>query len=317
MDVNSVSVRQRAGIETSHRFRPFHSVWRWMTDKIDVTNLELPVSRLPAGFAGLIACQVSDLHIDSEADLVRLEKAVKIINGNNPDIVFLTGDYFSGPRSTSRYVGSLIRTLTDLRAPLGVFAIAGNHDHYSSFWTIAHALSKACVRVLANENYALELGDSRVIIVGIDDLWSQRARPNYAFRGVEPGECTILLVHNPDVAMYVRHLRPGVILSGHTHGGIIRFPVYGSPVKSFLRIGKRFYSGLNRYEDFYIYTNRGLGGFPLGFRINCRPEVSVFRLSALPERPAKSVRCRRQTESATSGNPEIDRIRVDEEWCGN
>ena len=51
------------------------------------------------------------------------------------------------------------------------------------------------------------------------------------------------------------------MLSGHTHGGVVRIPYYGSPLKSILRIGKEFYSGLNRYEDFYIYTNRGLGTF--------------------------------------------------------
>ena len=61
-----------------------------------------------------------------------------------------------------------------------------------------------------------------------------------------------------------------------------------------LRIGKRFYAGLNRYGDFYIYTNRGLGTFLLRVRINCRPEVSHFRLTALAEgREADHVRARK------------------------
>jgi hypothetical protein len=71
------------------------------------------------------------------------------------------------------------------------------------------------------------------------------------------------------------------MLSGHTHGGVVRIPFYGSPLRSILRIGKQFYSGLNLYEDFYIYTNRGLGTFWLRIRINCRPEISRFSLSTL------------------------------------
>ena len=89
-----------------------------------------------------------------------------------------------------------------------------------------------------------------------------------------------MLAHNPDTALYARHLKPGVMLSGHTHGGVVRLPFYGSPLK-LLRIGKQFYAGLNRYRDFFIYTNRGLGTYWLRIRINCRPEVSRFHLTPL------------------------------------
>jgi len=73
------------------------------------------------------------------------------------------------------------------------------------------------------------------------------------------------------------------MLCGHTHGGVVRIPFYGSLINSILRIGKQYYAGLNRYGEFYIYTNRGLGTFWLRIRINCRPEISRFRLSALAD----------------------------------
>ena len=133
---------------------------------------------------------------------------------------------------------------------------------------IAEALRKAGARVLANENHPLRIRGERLCVVGIDDLWSRRAEPSRAFRGLEDQDCTIVLAHNPDTALYTRHLEPGVMLSGHTHGGVVRIPFYGSPIKSILRIGKRFYAGLNRYGEFYIYTNRGLGTFWLRIRIN-------------------------------------------------
>ena len=141
---------------------------------------------------------------------------------------------------------------------------------------ITAALKRAGADVLANDSRRLIIRNERLIVVGIDDLWSRRAEPARAFGDVNSDDCTIVLAHNPDTALYARHLRPGVMLSGHTHGGVVRIPFYGSPLKSILRIGKEFYSGLNRYEDFYIYTNRGLGTFWLRIRINCPPEVSRF-----------------------------------------
>ena len=135
--------------------------------------------------------------------------------------------------------------------------------------------------MLANDSRRLLLRNEKLVVVGIDDLWSRRAEPARAFGDVNSDDCTIVLAHNPDTALYARHLRPGVMLSGHTHGGVVRIPFYGSPLKSILRIGKEFYSGLNRYEDFYIYTNRGLGTFWVRIRINCPPEVSRFSLTPL------------------------------------
>jgi predicted MPP superfamily phosphohydrolase len=146
---------------------------------------------------------------------------------------------------------------------------------------ISQALVGAGARVLSNESAPVDLGGDRLVIVGIDDLWARRAEPSRAFRAVGPQDCTIVLAHNPDTALYTRYLRPGVMLSGHTHGGVVRIPFYGSVIKSILRIGEQFYAGLNRYGDFYIYTNRGLGTFWLRIRINCRPEISRFRLTML------------------------------------
>lgn len=274
-----------------------------MTGQTEVTGVDLPIRGLPSAFDGLVACQVSDFHLDSEADLHRLQGAVRTINKQRPDLVFLTGDYFSTAKSMWCYIDEFGRALGELKPRLGLFAIAGNHDHSLSFWAIAQALRNAGACVLANENYLLEPKGNRVFIVGVDDLWSGRARPSRAFRGVQADDCTILLVHNPDVAPYVRHLKPGVMLAGHTHGGVIRIPLYGSLVRSFLRIGRQFYSGLNCYEDFYIYTNRGLGMFPLSLRINCRPEVSLFKLTPWPrdirqkshQSPVDTIRLRRRS----------------------
>ena len=262
--------------------RPLHRIWRRTLDEIDVARVRLPVRGLPPALEGIVACQLSDLHVDRDEDLERLVLAVGTVNAQQPDLVFLTGDYFTGPETMRRYLAGFREAVSALKPRLGVFAVAGNHDHWSSVERITEALQHAGARVLANESHRLHVRGESLAVVGIDDLWSRRAEPARAFAQVRPDECTIVLAHNPDTALYARHLNPGVMLSGHTHGGVVRLPLYGSPLK-LLRIGKQFYAGLNRYRDFYIYTNRGLGTYWLRIRINCRPEVSRFHLTTLGE----------------------------------
>jgi uncharacterized protein len=255
-------------------------MWRRTIDDLDIVPVSLPVRHLAPALEGVVACQISDLHVDREEDLARLQAAVKAINRQHPDFVFLTGDYFSGGDTMSRYLDEFRRALADLRPTAGVFGILGNHDHWASNTLITEGLQAAGVQVLSNENRRVTIRGEDITIVGIDDLWARRAEPVKAFRGIRPDECSIVLAHNPDTALYTRHLNPGVMLSGHTHGGVVRIPYYGSLIRSMLRIGTPYYAGLNRYHEFYIYTNRGLGTFWLRIRINCRPEVSRFMLTA-------------------------------------
>jgi predicted MPP superfamily phosphohydrolase len=261
--------------------RPLHRMWRRTIDELDVARIELPVRGLAEAHRGVVACQISDFHVDRDEDLARLHLAVEAINRERPDLVFLTGDYFSGPDTMQRFIEPFREALSGLKPAHGVIAILGNHDHWSSAEKITATLRATGADVLANENRRIMVRGRELVVVGIDDLWSRHAEPARAFAGLAPGESAIVLAHNPDTALYARHLHPGVMLSGHTHGGVVRIPYYGSPLKSILRIGKRFYSGLNQYEDFYIYTNRGLGTFWLRIRINCRPEISRFSLVPL------------------------------------
>jgi uncharacterized protein len=254
-----------------------------MVDDIEVTRVHLPVRGLPPALADAVACQMSDFHLDRDEDLKRLNLAVDLVNQQRPDFVFLTGDYFTGYYTMRRYLDGFAEAMGRLAPAAGVFAVAGNHDHWASFERIGETLEKADVRVLANSSCRVRFRGERLVVVGIDDLWSRRADPARAFAEVRDGECTVVLAHNPDTALYTRHLGPGVMLCGHTHGGVVRLPFYGSPLRSILRIGKRYYAGLNRYGDFYIYTNRGLGTFWLRVRINCRPEVSRFALTPMAE----------------------------------
>ncbi|HLX37236.1 MAG TPA: metallophosphoesterase, partial [Candidatus Binataceae bacterium] len=125
--------------------RPIHRMWRRTIDEMEIANIALPVRALPEALAGVVACQISDFHLDMDEDVERLELAVDAINREKPEFVFLTGDYFSGPDTMRRYVGGFRHALARLHPKVGVYAVAGNHDHWSSFDTIAAALEAAGV----------------------------------------------------------------------------------------------------------------------------------------------------------------------------
>jgi len=259
--------------------RPFYHLWRRALDQIEVVRLDLPVRRLPVAFEGVRACQLSDLHIDRDEDLERLERAVSLVNQERPALVFLTGDYFSGPATMRRYLPEVARVLSWLNPFLAAFAIPGNHDNWSCFALISAELARIGIVPLCNQSRRISYRGESVVIVGIDDLTTRRADPNGAFRGVRAEDCTLVLAHNPDTVLYLRHRQPGVVLCGHTHGGAIRLPIIGSPIRWILKLGANYYAGLNRYDTFYVYTNRGLGTFCVRLRFNCRPEVSSFSLT--------------------------------------
>src|SRR5690242_8566974 len=116
---------ERRGLRAKRKppipLRPLHRMWRRTIDDLDVVRITLPVRRLPSRLEGVVACQISDFHVDRDEDLSRLQLAVRTIRRNRPDMVFLTGDYFSGPESMRRYVGEFRRAIAELDPPMGVF----------------------------------------------------------------------------------------------------------------------------------------------------------------------------------------------------
>src|SRR6266849_4975378 len=167
-EVGRVKHVPRAGKSSkpAFAFRPIHNMWRRGIDKIEVTRVGLPVHGLPAELEGMLACQISDFHVDRDEDLERLEAAVDLINRQRPDFIFLTGDYFSGGATMNRYLAPFKRALKELRSELGVIAIAGNHDHWASFDRIAAALGEAGIEVLANQSRRFSIRGEDLVVVG-------------------------------------------------------------------------------------------------------------------------------------------------------
>ncbi|MDZ4766164.1 MAG: metallophosphoesterase [Chloroflexota bacterium] len=256
--------------------------------RIQFRQLDLMLPHLPPAFDGYKIAHLTDIHLDgTPAAEARLARAVAWINAAQPDAIALTGDFVTLklPGDT----GALIAHLRTLRAPDGVFAVMGNHDHKRHRYMVEGVLKAAQIHHLANAIHPLRRDDALLTLCGVDSMSRRRARLDRVLSALnraarEQGDaagqpCAILLAHEPDFADIAAPTRRfDLQLSGHAHGGQIRIP-FVTP--RFLPIyGERYSNGLYLVQRMMVYSNRGLGTTGIPIRFRCPPEVTVITLHA-------------------------------------
>jgi predicted MPP superfamily phosphohydrolase len=249
---------------------------RWL----QVVRITLPLPHLPRGMDGLTVAQISDLHAGSFVSTGKVRRFVAATNALHPDLTVVTGDMFHHRPESAR---SCADELAALRAPLGVYAIMGNHERQLSPEEGEVPFRRAGLTVLCNAAHRVTAGDDSLWIVGLDDLLMRRGNLTRALCGVPDAACKILLVHEPDFADQCGTVSIDLQLSGHTHGGQIRLPGIGPLLLPVM--GRKYPMGLYRVRDMWVYTNRGLGVARPPVRFNCRPEITLFTLRSAVDRP--------------------------------
>ncbi len=243
-------------------------------DWIDVRRITLRLRRLVPAFHGYRVVQISDIHIDGWMR-ERLPGIVRLINGQRPDLVAITGDFVT--TRPGRYAQDLVHALTPLRGRDGVVAVLGNHDHWSGAATVRAIIKDSGIDEIGNRVRTVRRGAASLHVAGVDDYMVHADRLDRVLEHL-PGEgAAILLVHEPDFAdISAATGRFDLQISGHSHGGQIRLPLFGPPYLP--RLGRKYPLGLYRVGEMLQYTNRGLGMLGPHVRLNCRPEVTVFTL---------------------------------------
>ena len=246
-----------------------------------VDRLELVVPRLPRELDGLTIAQLSDFHFDSHSSADLIRSAVAITNGLAPDLIALTGDYVTVSRFSSRFHASenskpCAALLGELRAPLGVFGVLGNHDESADARVVTRSLEAHGVTVLRNFNLRIEARGERLWIAGVDDVLAGNAKLSQALQGIPADGATVLLAHEPDFADSVAGQAVDLQLSGHSHGGQVRFPLVGAVYLP--PMARKYPYGLNQIGRLKLYTNRGLGTIGLPVRFSCPPEITLLTL---------------------------------------
>jgi len=238
---------------------------------LEMTSHRVLLEGLPTGVC-VRAAQLSDLHWHGASTEPPIAAAIQHAMGCRPDVVLLTGDFI---RDRVRDLSRLARLVAELHAPLGVFAVMGNHDYSLRRGEVAAAIGDVGVRVLHDTSVALPVG---LRIAGVDDLLYGEQDLSAALAETGDGMPTVMLAHNPNNALVTPSGRVDVILSGHTHGGQMRFPGISPAWICRVHVRTQFVHGWYTVGGVRMYVNRGIGavGEPFAFRYRCPSEVSVF-----------------------------------------
>lgn len=239
---------------------------------IDVTRHNVPFSNWPPGRKPLAVAQLSDIHCGPYMDTAHVARAVALCNRLKPDLVALTGDFVHRGLG---HIGPCAQELSKLTAPLGAFAVLGNHDHWEGASAVAAALSHAGVSMLTNRN--VHLGDN-VFVAGLDDEWTGRPDERAAFAAAPEDAAAIVLAHSPRSVARVAH-RACLLLTGHTHGGQVDVKIIPRNRLPLLH-GWKYIKGWYAQGLARMYVNRGIGMVGMPIRFLCRPEISLFLCGA-------------------------------------
>jgi predicted MPP superfamily phosphohydrolase len=245
----------------------------------EVSETDIFLRDLPESFEGFRITQLTDVHHSRIVGVDEVHRIVNLANLTKPDLIALTGDYTTSYR---RYIEPCAEALGGLNAPEGVWAVLGNHDHYTDPELTTKALKHERIAVLNNANTTLRRGSDLLQLSGIDD-WSW-AGTNWsrALYGLDQKRSTVLLSHQPIVLDFAESENVGLILSGHTHGGQIDLPLIGPPAR-FATSELKYAQGLFRRGDTQLYVSRGTGVIGLPVRFGVRPEIAVLRLRRASE----------------------------------
>ncbi|MFO7924728.1 MAG: metallophosphoesterase [Bacteroidales bacterium] len=262
-----------------------------------VVNKTLEFSNLPGSFDGFRIVHISDLHIGSFYGYGKqVRRAVDIVNRQNPDVIFFTGDLVN---NFTAELDGFIDVLAQMDAPFGKYSILGNHD-YGDYYQWKTALAKEenmqdmltaqediGFRLLMNSWDSISLNGDKIAVIGVEN-WGDPPFPVYgdlkqAMKGTEEFPFQILLSHDPSHwdAEVIGKTDIELTLSGHTHGMQV-----GIEIGNFSWSPGKFkyprWGGLFVENDQYLYVNRGLGYIAFPGRIGMPPEITVIEMKAVP-----------------------------------
>jgi len=235
--------------------------------RLTLNRAKVPVHGLPPALSGLRIGLLSDIHFGPFMPADEVGAAAALLRAEAPDLVLLAGDFVTDADRSA--VAPCAAALAPLRAPLGVFAVLGNHDPETTVKAVFEARG---FRVLRDEHARLVARGEAVTLGGVR-YWSAKVGDvERAFQRALG--FPILLAHDPRRLRQAAQLGIPLVISGHTHGGQVVLPGFGAPAAARFPV----VAGIGRRERTTVFVSRGLGTVLLPVRLNCPPEVVVLTL---------------------------------------
>ena len=246
--------------------------------RLDVIQTDVLSGRPIGGASSLRIAFAADWHAGATTHQQQIDGAISAIAASRADLILLGGD-FVGHRP--RDVRRLARGLRTLHAPLGVFAVLGNHDNHTDPALVSDLLAECGVRLLMNEAASFAAPFEGLRLIGLDDHTS--GTPDATQLAVQSEMTTILLIHQPSGLLDAASHRVDLALAGHTHGGQIVFPGGYAPITPGGALSRRFLAGQFALRDGgTLIVSRGVGTSTVPVRWNAPADLQVITLHGAP-----------------------------------
>lgn len=240
-------------------------------NSLSLERVEIRLKRLPRQLDGFKIIHLSDIHHSPFTGLEHIKRVVKVANRLRPDVFLLTGDYVSHERE---YIAPVAAELAKLKAKYGVHACLGNHDHWTDAELVTHLFRGEGINMLVNQGFRFEAKGASFWLAGVDDYMVGKTDVPASLKGSFPDEMKLLLAHNPIIFREAARYGVDLTLSGHTHGGQIKFR---DDNKRFIR-PRKLRAGLYERRRSQVYVTRGIGTVVVPMRYQCPPEISFLEL---------------------------------------
>jgi uncharacterized protein len=256
-------------------------IWSTLIElnRLVINSQTIQIAGWPQELNGLRIAALSDIHTGGPfIDEKKLNDIVNRTNALNPDLIVICGDYMSGNSWHGHRVEPEVTAaaLKNLRAPLGVYAVLGNHDWWYNGGKVRRSFETNGIHILEDEVAELNWHGKSFWLAGFADLWT---RPQHIMGTVEKipvGATTIGITHNPDVFPRLPQ-SVSLLIAGHTHGGQVNIPLLGTPVVP-SDYGAKYTAGhvFENNHDLFVTSGIGISILPVRFRVP--PEIALLTI---------------------------------------
>ena len=258
-----------------------------------VINHVIHFKNLPKKFDGYKLIQLSDFHCGSLENKNMVDKAIKMINDENPDLILFTGDFVNNRFDE---VKPWVKSFSKLKAKDDMISVLGNHDYgdyqrwsnkiekEENFKNLLEIQKKIGFRVLMKENKYVVRYDEKIAIVGVEN-WGARFNQlgdiEKSIQNISEKDFKIVLSHDPTHWEKILKDHPkkfDLTLSGHTHGMQFGIEIPGIIKWSPVQWVYKYWAGLYTHNGKYLNVNRGFGVLAFPGRVGIWPEITTITL---------------------------------------
>ena len=258
------------------------AVWAFFIEpnRLVVHYETITIDSWPEELSGIRIAMIGDVHTDNHyINEAKLQRIVDLTNGQHPDLIVLLGDYIQGGRNNPERVPPEVtaKYLKNLKAPLGVYGVLGNHDWWYNGEYVRQAFEAEGIPILEDEVQELNWHGKPLWLAGLADLWTRPQHIGETIAKVPAGATIIALTHNPDIFPNLPQSVP-LLLAAHTHGGQVNIPLIGTPIVP-SRFGSEYTAGHIFENGHHLFVTTGIGTSIIRVRFRVPPEIVILTVT--------------------------------------